>query len=183
VPAAPAAFGDLLDAVHAAPAPAAAPASPDGPAMPRSPSPSTAANVSARDQLMAMLQAKTRPPTPTPEPAGPRVTSPFGDSTTGERPIPAAMAPAAPVAAARPAEGEGGTLPPRINDARHFREVFEEFVRLRRVCGEPGDLPFDKFCERLEQTRTAVLAQHRGTDVLFTAYVKNGKAALKATPR
>jgi hypothetical protein len=174
-PVGPAPLGDLLDAV--APAVAGAPPrpvdlaaayQPDAaadpvPPMPRSPSPATAANVSARDQLMAMLQAKAKPATPAAV-ASALAAAPFEESAGP--PPPVASVPAA-----------------RAGDARQFREVYEEFVRLRQTCGEAGELPFERFCERLEATRAQVLAQHKGTDVQFTAYVKNGKAALKATPR
>ena len=64
----------------------------------------------------------------------------------------------------------------------HFREVFEQFVNTRKQCGEPGSLSYEKFAKRLEQSRAAVMAKHNCQDVRFQVYVKNGKAALKATP-
>lgn len=65
---------------------------------------------------------------------------------------------------------------------RHFREVFEAFVQTRKECGEAGELNFDKFAQRLEQSRAAVMAKHHCSDVRFAVYKKDGKAALKATP-
>lgn len=64
----------------------------------------------------------------------------------------------------------------------HYREVFDSFVETRRTCGETGELGFEKFKTRLVESRAAVLAKHNCKDVRFQVYVKNGKAALKATP-
>lgn len=65
----------------------------------------------------------------------------------------------------------------------HYREVFAQFVQTREQCGEStADLVFDKFTIKLDQSRDAVVAKHACNDVLFSVYVKNGKAALKATP-
>jgi len=64
----------------------------------------------------------------------------------------------------------------------HFHEVYEEFVATRLGCNEPGELAYDKFRSRLEETRAVVIAKHNCRDVRFQVYVKNGKAALKATP-
>ncbi len=64
-----------------------------------------------------------------------------------------------------------------------FRRVFEAFVTTREQCGESiAGLTFDKFVTRLQQSRDAVIAKHACTDVRFEVYVKEGKAALKATP-
>jgi hypothetical protein len=63
-----------------------------------------------------------------------------------------------------------------------FRGVFEKFVATRKECGEAGELSFSKFVQRLEQSKQAVIEKHACKDVKFEVYVKNGKAALKATP-
>ncbi len=64
----------------------------------------------------------------------------------------------------------------------HYREVYEDFLRVRKENGENAELPFDKFAGRLSESRAAVVARHRCKDVTFQVYVKNGKAAIKATP-
>jgi hypothetical protein len=65
----------------------------------------------------------------------------------------------------------------------HYREVYQRFVEVRVECGETtDDLTYDKFITKLGQSRDAVMSKHPCTDVRFQVYVKNGKAALKATP-
>ncbi len=81
-----------------------------------------------------------------------------------------------PAAEAAAASGNGGV------DLAEYRSVYEEFVSTRKTCGEPGELSFDKFKQRLDESRNAVIAKHGCKDVKFQVYVKNGKAALKATP-
>ncbi len=64
----------------------------------------------------------------------------------------------------------------------HFTQVYGEFISTRRQCGESDKLAFDKFSARLEKSRLAVMQKTGCADVRFQVYVKNGKAALKATP-
>lgn len=65
----------------------------------------------------------------------------------------------------------------------HYREVYEQFVTTREGCGESTEeLTFEKFAEKLERSRVAVMSKHACTDVRFSVYVKDGRAALKATP-
>jgi hypothetical protein len=66
---------------------------------------------------------------------------------------------------------------------RHFREVFDRFVALKKECGEStAGLTFDKFVVTLRKNRDAILSRHEAARVRFTVYTKAGKAALKATP-
>jgi hypothetical protein len=65
----------------------------------------------------------------------------------------------------------------------YFRQVYEDFVELKRKCGEPTDsLTFEKFAQKLMQNRDALVAKYGCKAVKFQVYVKDGKAALKATP-
>ncbi len=65
----------------------------------------------------------------------------------------------------------------------NFRAVYEEFVAMKRACGEPTDkLDFARFRKTLERNRDAILSKHDASAVRFTVYEKNGKAALRATP-
>ena len=67
-----------------------------------------------------------------------------------------------------------------ISDWRH---VYEEFIALKRQCGEEtGSLTFDKFKGTLQRNKDALVARHSCSRVKFTVYVKEGKAALKASP-
>lgn len=75
------------------------------------------------------------------------------------------------------------TEPNASAKAAHFRDVFEQFVAARESCGESTvELTFDKFEAKLEKSRVAVITKHACDDVRFSVYVKNGRAALKATP-
>jgi hypothetical protein len=68
-------------------------------------------------------------------------------------------------------------------EERHFREVFDEYVKIRKQCGEPtAGLTFEKFVETLRKNRDTIVSQHGAKTVRFAVYVKAGKAALKATP-
>jgi hypothetical protein len=69
-------------------------------------------------------------------------------------------------------------------DEPHYREVFDQYVELRRQCGEStSELSFDKFVLTLRKNRDQILmTRPEVKQVRFTVYVKAGKAALKATP-
>lgn len=68
-------------------------------------------------------------------------------------------------------------------EMRHFREVFDEFVAMKKACGEPtAGLTFERLLKTLEKNAAAIKAQHGVSEVRFRVYEKNGKAALKATP-
>ena len=65
----------------------------------------------------------------------------------------------------------------------HFREVFEQFVAMQKECGAPvSGLTFDKFVRKLHAARDQVMKRHNAPAVHFTVYVKEGRAALKASP-
>ena len=65
----------------------------------------------------------------------------------------------------------------------HFREVFEQFVAAQKECGAPvNGLTFDKFVRKLHAAREQVMKRHDAASVRFTVYVKEGRAALKASP-
>ncbi|MFH2005347.1 MAG: MXAN_5187 C-terminal domain-containing protein [bacterium] len=90
-----------------------------------------------------------------------------------------------------PGHGPGGPPPPPpplpagagSADDAVFREVFEQFVATKKQCGEPVDkLTFDAFRTKLDKNRQAVIDQTGCRDVNFRVYIKDGKAALKATP-
>jgi hypothetical protein len=74
--------------------------------------------------------------------------------------------------------------PPAIEDeAAEWKRVYEEFVRLKKECGEPTDgISFEKFKNTLRKNRDQLLQRHSCKSVKFSVYVKEGKAALKASP-
>jgi len=69
------------------------------------------------------------------------------------------------------------------NDEQHFREVFREFLAAKEKCAEASDgLTYDRFAQKLRKNRDALVEKYSCRTVRFQVYVKDGKAALKATP-
>ena len=70
-----------------------------------------------------------------------------------------------------------------FDEMADWRKVYEEFLALKQQCGEPiGNLTFEKFKGTLQRNKDALVARHNCARVKFTVYVKEGKAALKASP-
>jgi hypothetical protein len=93
--------------------------------------------------------------------------------------IPVAQAPALLQAAAQ-AAGPAGV---EVDEDVHWQQVFQDFLRTRASCGEPTEgLTYDKFRLKLEGNKSALVAKYGCRTVKFQVYVKEGKAALKATP-
>jgi hypothetical protein len=69
------------------------------------------------------------------------------------------------------------------DDTADWPQVFEEFVRVKKANNEPAEnLTFEKFQKTLRKHREALVAQHGCKKVKFTVYVKDNRAALKASP-
>jgi hypothetical protein len=76
-----------------------------------------------------------------------------------------------------------GRPSPIEDEAAEWKRVFDEFVKLKRECGEPIDgISFEKFKNTLRKNRDQLLQRHGCKSVKFSVYVKQGKAALKANP-
>ena len=70
---------------------------------------------------------------------------------------------------------------PRVDP--YFKQVFDQFVAVKKSCNEPTTgLTYEKFSEKLIKNRDDLKAKTGCREVRFTVYVKEGKAALKATP-
>jgi hypothetical protein len=68
-------------------------------------------------------------------------------------------------------------------DEEHFQEVYRDFVAQRERCGESADgLTLDRFATKLRKNRDQLMSKYGCRTVRFQVYVKDGKAALKATP-
>jgi len=76
--------------------------------------------------------------------------------------------------------------PPPVEDAidePDFQQLFDDFIATKNQCGEPLDgLTLDRFIKRLQRNKEKLVEQYNCKDVKFQVYVKQGKAALKATP-
>ncbi len=65
----------------------------------------------------------------------------------------------------------------------YFKQVFDDFIATKKSCGEStSGLTYEKFAEKLVRNREDLMAKTGCREVRFTVYVKDGKAALKATP-
>lgn len=65
----------------------------------------------------------------------------------------------------------------------YFREVYQEFVKIKQSCGESTDkLSYERFAIKLRKNRDSLMERYECRDVKFRVYIKDGKAALKATP-
>jgi hypothetical protein len=151
--------------------PAAAKAAPAEPA----PSPFDASPFQA-----APLQAAPFEPAASPFAPGP---SPFDAAPS---PFDAAPAPRAePQLASAPALLQAAALAPpaEANEDAQWQQVFQDFLRTRTSCGEAVEgLTFEKFRLKLEGNKAVLVGKYGCRTVKFQVYVKEGKAALKATP-
>jgi len=61
--------------------------------------------------------------------------------------------------------------------------VFDAFVSTRAQCGESADgINYERFATKLRTNRDQLVQKYNCRTVRFQVYVKEGKAALKATP-
>jgi hypothetical protein len=80
-----------------------------------------------------------------------------------------------------------GTRPapsvPPVDEEQHLQDIFQEFVATRERCGEAADgLTFEKFAVKLRKNREQLVQKLNCRSVRFQVYVKEGKAAIKASP-
>ena len=81
------------------------------------------------------------------------------------------------------APGAPAPAPPPSRIDPYFKQVFDQFIAVKRNCGESiSGLTYEKFTEKLIRNRDDLMAKTGCREVRFTVYVKDGKAALKATP-
>jgi len=84
----------------------------------------------------------------------------------------------APAMAAAPISTQGGD-----SQNAEWLNVYEEFAATKQRCGESLDgFTFDKFQSTLKKHRDAIVERHGVRRVKFSVYIKEGKAALKASP-
>jgi hypothetical protein len=73
---------------------------------------------------------------------------------------------------------------PGADQTSEWNGVYESFVRLKEECGESVDgFTYEKFEKTLEKHQAAIIQRHGVAQVKFSVYVKDGKAALKASPQ
>jgi hypothetical protein len=64
-----------------------------------------------------------------------------------------------------------------------YEKLYQEFVKLKEECGEELDgLTLERFKRKLDHNQATLIERYQCRAVRFQVYIKNGKAALKATP-
>lgn len=132
------------------------------------PAPGFAESTVAATPPEELLQTTARPPLPTPSEA----------TVVSQVPEELLRASARrPVAAPLPSSGMSTA------DDLHFQDVFQQFLATRAQCNEASEgLTFEKFATKLRKNREQLMQKYNCKSVRFQVYVKEGKAALKATP-
>lgn len=138
------------------------------------------ANTGSLNDLSATQTLPPEAAMPAPKPREAPAAPPISAPKPAAKQAPAAAKQPAP--AALPLQGSNDNAD-TADTALHFREVYAQYLSVRKDCGESTDgLSYEKFELTLTKTRDQVLQKHPAKDVRFTVYVKEGKAALKAAP-
>jgi hypothetical protein len=70
-----------------------------------------------------------------------------------------------------------------VSEETEWKAVYNEFVALKQQCGENVDgFTFEKFEQTLRKNRDNLMTRHGAKKVKFSVHIKEGKAALKASP-
>jgi hypothetical protein len=81
---------------------------------------------------------------------------------------------------------QGSGPQPAVRESDELAEwhtVYEDFVKTKKQCGEPtAGLTFEKFQQTLKKNRDQLVTKTQCKRVKFSVYVKDGRAALKASP-
>ena len=136
-------------------------------------------------------------PSPVAVPDGPLFAAPTGGTVMGIGDFPS-IPPAMPVDAgyglapgiaaqpmAAPTDGHHGHVNGNGHDEiePEWTQVYQDFVRIKQDCGEAVDgFTFERFTQTLRKNRDTLMREHGVQQVQFSAYVKQGRAALKAKP-
>ena len=105
-------------------------------------------------------------------PGNPRLPRP-----PGARPAPPNLDSTMEAESDAPSGGGGG------GELAEWRAVYQEFVALKQQCGENTDgFTYEKFEATLKKNRDTLMTRHGAKRVKFSVYIKDGKAALKASP-
>ena len=100
-----------------------------------------------------------------------------------EKPGESQVAPAVSKPPEAPSQKPEPSQPPTEILSNDFPALFKEFLEARKTCGEKTDnFTLESFSERLTKTHSNIVAKTSCKDVKFSIYVKDGKAAVKATP-
>ena len=138
--------------------------------------------VESPSEVFTPITHKIPTPRPMPAPqglsaAGPSVQKdPFDDQTAVASPTEALLRAAREVSQVAPNPAEAAL-------EEEFRQVYRDFIETKQACGESTEgITFDKFSGKLRSNRQQLITRYACKTVKFQVYVKDGKAALKATP-
>ena len=109
------------------------------------------------------------------------VTTLLGDERALEAASPVAPAPAA-AGQEVDAAASVQAAPATPADEQHWRAVYDDFVRARAECNEPGRISFERFRQQLMARREQIVARKACRTVRFQVQVKDAKVAIKASP-
>ncbi len=127
----------------------------------------------ATPQRMANVEANQRQPAP----------AALDDDILGAPGAPASTGESQPIRMSGPMPVHASQPVADANVDPYFKSVFDQFVVVKKSCNEPtASLTYGKFAEKLVKNRDDLMAKTGCREVRFTVYVKDGKAALKATP-
>jgi hypothetical protein len=75
----------------------------------------------------------------------------------------------------------GGSGSGETDRESYYRQIYDEFVETKGACGEPTEgFTYEKFAKKLRKQSDSLMSRAEVTDVQFSVYVKDGKAALRA---
>jgi len=164
------------------------PARPGGPAPAAAPPPSDFKFNDPGKAIPTPPPVAAKPPIPTAKPPAPPATPPRG---TPAAPPPPAVKPTQSISVETLPNAfgldddilGGGDLEATALVDPYFKQVYDQFVAVKESCNESTTgLTYQKFSEKLIKNRDDLMAKTGCKEVRFTVYVKDGKAALKATP-
>ncbi len=155
---------------------------PDAPKAERRPPPSAPRSAPTTDSgLIDASAVEARTSAPTGPGSGPKAPPPPRPKPSSSGNMPK-LSSSSTLEALDPAPASSADDLP-FDELADWKKVYEEYLTVRRRCGEPTDtLTFDKFKATLERNKAALVERHACTRVKFTVYEKDGKAALKASP-
>jgi hypothetical protein len=136
--------------------------------------------VESPPDLLAPMNHRGSPPPP-PMPLGAAGASvqkdPFDDQTAVASPSEALLRAARDTSQVGPNPVEEAAL------EAEFRQVYRDFIETKQACGEAIEgITYDKFSGKLRTNRQQLITRYACKTVKFQVYVKDGRAALKATP-
>ncbi len=138
--------------------------------------------VESPSEVFTPITHKIATPRPMPAPQGLSAAGssvqkdPFDDQTAVASPTEALLRAAREVSQVAPNPAEEAL-------EQEFRQVYRDFIETKQACGESTDgITFDKFSGKLRSNRQQLISRYSCKTVKFQVYVKDGKAALKATP-